>query len=153
MMGRRTRRGLSLLPDPKPRWERGSPSRQRAIILPRWRVGLGFSGDFFSSPAPPCIVYHSAGFPARLPRVCAMGLAPLLLVASTLPAAPPPDRTAAPAAPPSVGVTAAGDDEAALKAAHLSADGPGLLQFFRRRTPPGPGGERVDDLIRQLGDK
>jgi HEAT repeat protein len=75
-----------------------------------------------------------------------MGLAPLLLVVSTLPAGPAPPTTA----PTPAGPTG---DGAVLKAAHLSDSGPELLQFFRRRTPPAPGADRLAELVRQLGDK
>jgi HEAT repeat protein len=83
-----------------------------------------------------------------------MGLAPLLLVVSTLPMRPPaqPLRPGPQPAPPAA-PTPAPDDEAVLTAAHLAADGPGLLQFFRSRTPPAPAADRLAELIRQLGDK
>jgi HEAT repeat protein len=57
-----------------------------------------------------------------------------------------------PAASPST-TAAANSDEQTLKAAHLAATGPGLLDFFRKRahTEIDPG--RIKELIRQLTDK
>jgi hypothetical protein len=42
-------------------------------------------------------------------------------------------------------------DEDLLRAAHVPADGPGLLAFFRRRTPDAQTRSRVEALIAQLG--
>jgi hypothetical protein len=44
------------------------------------------------------------------------------------------------------------EDEQALKAAHLGADGPALLDFFRKRTPVDADRHRIETLITQLGD-
>ncbi len=81
-----------------------------------------------------------------------MGLAPLLLLVSTLPqrAAPPQPRSAAPPGP--TAPTPASGDEAVLRDAHLADSGPELLRFFRLRTPPAPAPEHLAELVRQLGD-
>jgi HEAT repeat protein len=74
-----------------------------------------------------------------------MCLAPLALVLATLPAAQQPVKPPAPAAVLS-------PDEQALKSAYLAATGPALLDFFRKRTPPGPDDERIAELIKGLND-
>jgi uncharacterized membrane protein (UPF0127 family) len=43
-------------------------------------------------------------------------------------------------------------DEATLKEAHVAADGPSLLDFFRRRTLKSADLARIKELITQLGD-
>jgi HEAT repeat protein len=43
-------------------------------------------------------------------------------------------------------------DELTLRAAGLPADGPGVLEFFRRRAGPAPGREQTEALVRQLAD-
>ncbi len=42
-------------------------------------------------------------------------------------------------------------DEELLRAANIPTDGPGLLDFFRKRTPDAPTRSRIQTLIRQLG--
>src|SRR6266852_555272 len=42
--------------------------------------------------------------------------------------------------------------EPALKAAGVKADGPGLVDFFWKRTRPDADRDRIQGLIRQLGD-
>src|SRR5437763_1630864 len=81
-----------------------------------------------------------------------MGLAPLLLLAATLPQRPaqPLPRTGPQPAP--TAATPASGDEAVLRAAHLADSGPELLRFFRLRTPPAPGPDRLAELVGQLGD-
>jgi HEAT repeat protein len=44
-------------------------------------------------------------------------------------------------------------DEQILKAAHVTPDGPGLLEFFRKRTALATNRGRLADLVRRLGDK
>src|SRR5262245_50496226 len=60
---------------------------------------------------------------------------------------PPPGAagTAAPAEPPT--------DEQILKAAKVPADGPGLLDFLRKRVPTEAQQKRVAELIPQLADE
>lgn len=43
------------------------------------------------------------------------------------------------------------EDEKLLKAAKVPTDGPGLLEYFKKRTPADADRERVADLIKQLG--
>jgi hypothetical protein len=43
------------------------------------------------------------------------------------------------------------EDERALRAAHLPTDGPGLLTFFRKRTPNEETRSQIETLIEQLG--
>ena len=43
-------------------------------------------------------------------------------------------------------------DERTLKAANLGTDGRALLEFFRKRTLKDPDGNRIQKLIRELGD-
>ncbi|MBV9125217.1 MAG: HEAT repeat domain-containing protein [Planctomycetes bacterium] len=43
-------------------------------------------------------------------------------------------------------------DEQLLQAANVPTDGPGLLDFFRKRTLPDAEGKRIQELIHQLGD-
>lgn len=43
-------------------------------------------------------------------------------------------------------------DEQLLRKAHVTADGPGVLEFFRRRTLPDDYPKQVEHLIRRLGD-
>jgi HEAT repeat protein len=42
-------------------------------------------------------------------------------------------------------------DEELLRAAHIPTDGPGLLEFFRKRTPDAQTRSRIEELIGQLG--
>jgi HEAT repeat protein len=42
-------------------------------------------------------------------------------------------------------------DDAILRAAKLGVTAEAALEFFRLRTPPGPGGDKVQELVRQLG--
>ncbi len=44
-------------------------------------------------------------------------------------------------------------DEKLLQDARVGTDGPGLLAFFRRRTPTTEDEKRLHDLVRQLGDR
>src|SRR5258708_7218760 len=44
-------------------------------------------------------------------------------------------------------------DEQTLKAANLGTDGPALLDYFRYHTPTDADHERIDRLIKQLGDR
>jgi hypothetical protein len=44
------------------------------------------------------------------------------------------------------------EDEQVLKTAKISADGPALLAYFRQRTVSSADRQRIDALIRQLGD-
>src|SRR4051794_23614781 len=44
-------------------------------------------------------------------------------------------------------------DEATCKAAGLSADGPALLDFFRKRTPNDADLARLGENVRRLGDR
>ena len=74
-----------------------------------------------------------------LPLLAAVCLLPAL---ASLFAAPP----APPAAP------AASEDELLLQAAKIAVDGPGLLDYFRKHTTPPAQQERIEGLIRQLGD-
>src|SRR5262245_40183328 len=53
------------------------------------------------------------------------------------------------ALPPGLG---GAPDEAVLKAARLPLKGDILLDFFRKRTPPAPPPERIEALIKRLGD-
>src|SRR2546426_5353388 len=53
---------------------------------------------------------------------------------------------------PSALAVAAAPDEQALQNAHLATAGPGLLDYFRKRTPPGPDSTVIADLIKKLGD-
>jgi HEAT repeat protein len=46
-----------------------------------------------------------------------------------------------------------GQDEQLLRSASLPADGPSLLEFFRKRTLTRPQPEKLTALVRQLGDK
>src|SRR5262245_27272851 len=48
---------------------------------------------------------------------------------------------------------AANSDEQLPKAAGVGADGPALLDFFRRSTLTGADQDRIQTLIRQLGDE
>jgi hypothetical protein len=45
------------------------------------------------------------------------------------------------------------EDEKLLKSAGVTADGPGLLEFFRKHTPTADTAQRVEALLKQLGDK
>ena len=52
------------------------------------------------------------------------------------------------------GVDVIGSDrQEILRAAKISMDGPSLLEFFRKRTLTPANRERIQSLIRQLGDK
>ena len=55
-----------------------------------------------------------------------------------------------------VGIGAAGPpadaDEAALKAAGIPTDGPGLASYFKKRTTTVANAERIKELVRRLGD-
>ncbi len=51
------------------------------------------------------------------------------------------------------GDNATADDEQILKKANQPADGPALLEFFRKRTLTRADQERMDALVRQLGSK
>jgi HEAT repeat protein len=75
-----------------------------------------------------------------MPRLLRLLPAVLLLTALPLPA------RAQPSADP------AAEDEQLLKDAKLGADGPGLLQFFRKRTPTDRDRDRAAALIRRLGE-
>ncbi len=44
-------------------------------------------------------------------------------------------------------------DERALAAAHLETTGPALLDFFRKRTPPGGDRAHLAELVRRLTDQ
>lgn len=57
---------------------------------------------------------------------------------------------AARAEPPAAPDTAA--DERLLKEAGVKADGPALVEFFRKRVPPDVSPERLAALVKQLGD-
>lgn len=46
----------------------------------------------------------------------------------------------------------AAEDEQLLKQAGVTTDGPGLLEFFKKRTPTEVDAKRVANLIKQLGD-
>jgi hypothetical protein len=48
---------------------------------------------------------------------------------------------------------AVGADEQVLKAAGLGVDGPALLAYLRKQSQNGPDGDRLKELVRQLGDK
>jgi hypothetical protein len=61
--------------------------------------------------------------------------------------------TGLPAPQPAAPAPSAPSDEEALKAANVGTTGPALLDFFRKRTAPAPGRERLAELTRQLGDK
>src|SRR4051794_34267606 len=75
----------------------------------------------------------------RLTRLIPVLLALLLGVAGT----------SAPAVDPPVAPT----DEQALKAAGLKADGPALLDFFRKRAAGRAEEEQIAGLIKALGEK
>jgi HEAT repeat protein len=45
------------------------------------------------------------------------------------------------------------DDEKLLKAAGVAVDGPGLVEFFRQRTPTADTEKRIEELMKRLGDK
>ncbi|HZT81773.1 MAG TPA: HEAT repeat domain-containing protein [Gemmataceae bacterium] len=62
-----------------------------------------------------------------------------LLLSAALPAADEPDALAA--------------DEQALRAAKLPTDGPGLLAFFKARTPSDADREKLAATVRRLGDE
>jgi HEAT repeat protein len=62
----------------------------------------------------------------------------------------PPRSSAAPAPGPAKDLAA---EESQLKEAGLPVTGAGLLDFFRKRTPPGPPPEVIAGLVRQLSDK
>ncbi len=49
--------------------------------------------------------------------------------------------------------TAFASDEQILKAAHLGADGPALIDFFRKRSAPAPDKAKLDALIAKFADK
>jgi hypothetical protein len=70
----------------------------------------------------------------------------LLVLAWTLAAAVPAGAARAPADDVAA-------DEKLLREAHVATDGPGLLQFFRRRTPDVGSEARIKKLVRQLGDE
>jgi HEAT repeat protein len=55
--------------------------------------------------------------------------------------------------PPPAAAPAASGDEQVLKAAYLPGSGPGLLDFLRKRMPPGPDKGHVAGLVKQLGDQ
>jgi HEAT repeat protein len=58
---------------------------------------------------------------------------------------PPPTGTTTP--------TATFSEEQLLKSANLQPTGPALVEFFRKRTPPGPDRAALDALVTKLGDK
>jgi hypothetical protein len=74
-------------------------------------------------------------------------LFPSLTVALLLASVPLPVR-AEPAAKPEPS-----EDEKLLQAAKVATEGPGLLEFFRKRTPSDKDRERVAGLIRLLGEE
>src|SRR5262249_28874586 len=64
------------------------------------------------------------------------GLCGLFLIAALLSAGPTPEAR----------------DEQVLKEAKVATDGPGLLEFFRKRTLDDAAEDKIKGLIRQLGD-
>jgi hypothetical protein len=72
----------------------------------------------------------------------------LSLTAALLPAALALSALAEPAAKPEPS-----EDEKVLQAAKVATEGPGLLDFFRKRTPTDRDRERVAGLIRLLGEE
>lgn len=84
-----------------------------------------------------------------------MSLAPLVLVLAVFPAQLQVKPWAVPAAEPTPAAAPAPSpgDEGTLKAAFLPDSGPELLDFLRKRTPPGPDKARIAELVGKLGDK
>jgi outer membrane protein assembly factor BamB/HEAT repeat protein len=87
-----------------------------------------------------------------------MHVAPLVLLLAVVPAQrkvvqPGPAATQSiPVATPTAPGNLAANDVQTLKAAHLEATDAVLLNFFRKRVPPGPDKERIAALVKQLGD-
>src|ERR1700726_4592538 len=77
-----------------------------------------------------------------------MYLGSLLVVLTTLPSGQP---FRIPTGNKQLLVAQAGD-EAAVKAAGLPTTGPGLLDFFRKRTAAAPDAARLTTLLKQLND-
>jgi HEAT repeat protein len=105
------------------------------------RFGSIVRSPFFSIHHPPSTIHHPL-----LPEGRAMHLRCLVLTSLGLllaglgrAAAADPDTAAA--------------DEQALLDAKVPADGPGLVEFFRKRTPPELDRARALALIRKLGDE
>jgi HEAT repeat protein len=82
-----------------------------------------------------------------------MSLAPLALVLAVFPAQVKPWPVPAAGQPPTAAPAPSPGDGGTLKAAFLPDSGPGLLDFLRKRTPPGPDKDRVAELVGKLGDK
>ncbi|MCI0465138.1 MAG: PQQ-binding-like beta-propeller repeat protein [Gemmataceae bacterium] len=95
--------------------------------------------------------------PALRLRVTGILLTALALLLAIFPerATPQPERLPLPqpetkaAAQPAEGAA----DEKLLRDAGLRTDGPGLLEYFRQRTPSGNDRERLAALVQQLGDR
>jgi HEAT repeat protein len=81
-----------------------------------------------------------------------MHLAPLALTLVLLPAQKPLPPQKPPPAPQPAPAPALVSDEQVLKGANLPTTGPELLNFFRKRTPPGPEKTKIADWIKQLSD-